>query len=199
VFDSITQALSGAWWAYPLILAVCLGDAVLPLLPSETIVVTAGVLSAQGVMYLSLVIVAGAVGALLGDLTSHLIGRYAGPWAREHLFRGDRSTRTLAWAEKALDERGASIIVLGRFVPGGRTAVTFMSGVVGYPLRRFVLVDGLGAVIWATYAALLGRIGGKAFEGRTGLALLVAFALALVGAGLIEGGRTLWARRRARS
>lgn len=198
MFDSITQALSGAWWAYPLILAVCLGDAVLPLLPSETVVVTGGVLSAQGVMYLSLVIAAGAVGALLGDLVSHLIGRYAGPWARRRLFRGERAQRTLAWAEKALEERGASIIVLGRFVPGGRTAVTFISGAVGYPTRRFVAVDAAGALIWASYAALLGRIGGKAFEGRTEIALLVAFGLALVGAGIIEGGRALWSRHRRR-
>ena len=199
MFDSITQALTGAWWAYPLIFAVCLGDAVLPLLPSETIVVTGGVLSAQGVMYLSLVIVFGAVGALTGDLLSHMIGRFAGPWARRRLFAGDRARRTLAWAERALDERGASILVLGRFVPGGRTAVTFVSGAVGYPIRRFLLADGLGAAIWASYAALIGRIGGKAFEGETGLALLVAFAIALAGAGIIEGGRTLWARRRGRA
>ncbi len=196
MFDSITNALSGAWWAYPLILAVCLGDAVLPLLPSETILVTAGVLSAQHVMLLWLIVLSGAVGAWLGDLISYSIGHWAGPWARRTLFRGARSHRTLEWAERALDERGASIIVLARFVPGGRTAITFVAGAVGYPLRRFLVVDALGAAVWATYATLLGRIGGAAFEGRTGLALVVAFGLALLGAGLIEGGRTLWARRR---
>ena len=48
VFDQLTHALSGSSWAYALIFAVVAGDAVLPLLPGETIVVTGGVLATSG-------------------------------------------------------------------------------------------------------------------------------------------------------
>jgi membrane-associated protein len=80
-------------------------------------------------------------------------------------------------------------------VPGGRTATTFVAGTTGYPYRRFALATGIGAVIWSTYNALIGRIGGAAFENDTWKALVVAFASALAGMGIIEGVRHLLARR----
>ena len=61
--------------------------------------------------------------------------------------------------------RGFYLIIIARFIPGGRTAVTFSSGYThGMPWRRFVLADAIAALIWGTYAALLGYIGGKQFE-----------------------------------
>ena len=86
--------------------------------------------------------------------------------------------------------------MIARFIPGARTAVTFVAGAVDYPLRRFAGAAGIGATVWATYGTMLGFVGGATFEVNTGLALIVAFACALGGAGLIEGGRVLWAHRR---
>ncbi len=56
------------------------------------------------------------------------------------------------------------MIVVARFVPGGRTAVTLTAGAVRYPLRSFSTFDAIAAVSWATYAALIGYLGGAAFE-----------------------------------
>jgi membrane-associated protein len=196
MFDQITHVLSGAWWTYPLILAVCAGDAVLPILPSETVVVTGGVLSAGSGLSLPLVILMGALGAYIGDSISYAVGRWAGPWARRRLFAGARGAKTLAWAEKQLAERGAQIIVVARFVPGGRTATTFVAGATDYPYRRFALATGFGAIIWSSYCALIGRIGGAAFENDTWKALVVAFATALGAMAIIEGVRHLLGRRR---
>jgi membrane protein DedA with SNARE-associated domain len=197
VFDQVTTALSDAWWTYPLITGIVAGDAVLPLLPGETAVVTGGVLSANGGLMLPLVILCGAVGALLGDTIMYLLGRWAGPWARRTVFSGPKSAKTLKWAENQLGERGWLIIVVARFVPGGRTATTFVAGATGYAFRRFLLADAVGATVWSTYNALIGRIGGRAFEHQTWKALLVAFGIAMVGALVIEGVRKLVARRRA--
>jgi len=196
MFDQLTHVLSGAWWTYPLILAVCAGDAVLPILPSETAVVTGGVLSAGKGLSLWLVIVMGALGAYIGDSISYAVGRWAGPWARTRLFGGKRGAKTLAWAEKQLAERGGQIIVVARFVPGGRTATTFVAGATDYPYRRFALATGIGALIWSSYCALIGRIGGAAFENETWKALVVAFASALAGMAIIEGVRHLLGRRK---
>ena len=63
---------------------------------------------------------------------------------------------------------GTRIIVACRFIPGGRTAVTLTCGLIGYPRRSFVLGTALAGILWASYAFLLGRIGGQAFEGAPG-------------------------------
>ncbi len=196
MLSSLTDALSGAWWTYPLVLAICAGDAVVPILPGETSLIVAGVLSSQGILSLPLVIAAGAIGAFLGDSTSFLLGRRAGAWTRRRLFSGARGKRSLAWAERQLDTRGATIIVVARFVPGGRTAASFMAGSVDYGYRRFAPAAIAGGLLWSVYSTLLGRIGGAAFEDNALAALGVAALLAVGAAVLIEGSRKLLARRR---
>jgi membrane protein DedA with SNARE-associated domain len=195
VFDQVTNVLTDAWWTYPLVTGIVAGDAVLPVLPGETAVVTAGVLSGNGGLLLPLVIAAGAVGAFLGDTLMYLLGRWAGPWTRRTIFSGQRAKKTMDWAEAQLAKRGAVIIVVARFIPGGRTATTFVAGASEYRFRRFIAADAVGAVIWSLYNALIGRIGGAAFEHQTWKALLLAFGIALLGAGVIEGVRYLLGRR----
>ena len=67
MFDSIANAVSGSAWTYLLIVVVCAGDALFPVLPSETIVVAAAVLAANDHLSIALVVFAAASGALLGD------------------------------------------------------------------------------------------------------------------------------------
>src|SRR5918994_1249713 len=126
MFDQIVEAMSGAWWAYLLLLGVCFGDAVLPVLPSETMVIAAGVLAAGGDLDLPLAVAVAAVGAFLGDSASYLLGRRLGSWASRILFRGRRGQRSLDWAHRTLQRRGVLLIAMARFVPCGRTATTFV-------------------------------------------------------------------------
>jgi hypothetical protein len=58
------------------------------------------------------------------------------------------------------------VIIVCRFIPGGRTAVTLTCGLTGYQRRRFVIATAIAAVIWALYAFFIGRLGGKAFEDK---------------------------------
>jgi membrane protein DedA with SNARE-associated domain len=178
-------------WAYAAILAIAALDAVFPLVPSETTVITAGVLAASGQLELPLVVAAGAAGALGGDSTSFAAGGRLGGWAQRRLFRGERGRRSLSWAERTLDERGGLLIVVARFIPGGRTAVTFTAGIVRFRTLRFVAFAAVGAVIWASYAALVGYLGGHAFEDETWKALLLAFGIASAVTLLVEGVRRL--------
>jgi membrane-associated protein len=196
VFDQLTDALSGSAWAYLLILAVVAGDAVLPLLPGETMVITGGVLAANGDLNLPLVFLAGAGGAFLGDSVCYWVGRKLGTRAAERFLRGERGKRTLDWAERALDRRGRTLIAVARFVPGGRTAVSLVAGTTEFPWRSWALADLVGVTLWSAYSAGLGAVGGQAFENQTWKGLLLAFALAAVVAGIIEGVRWLMQRRR---
>ena len=126
-------------------------------------------------------------GAFCGDNVSYGIGTLLGERTVKRLFRGERSQRAFEWAERTLAERGMYLIVVARFIPGGRTATTFSAGYVQtFPWRRFVLADALAGLIWGTYTVLLGYLGGKAFEDAPWKGLLIAFALALSIAGSVE-------------
>jgi membrane protein DedA with SNARE-associated domain len=196
VFDQLTTALSGSSWAYALIFAVVAGDAVLPLLPGETIVVTGGVLATSGDLNPLLVFLAGAAGAFLGDSVCYWIGRKLGTRAAEKFLRGERGRRSLEWADRALDRRGKTLIAVARFVPGGRTAVSLVAGTTEFPWRVWAAADLLGAALWSAYNTGLGMIGGAAFEHQTWKGLLLAFGLAAATAGIIEGVRWLRDRRK---
>jgi membrane-associated protein len=195
-FDQISEWISGEWWSYPVIFLVAVVDAFFPVAPSETVVVIGGNLSSDGDLSLPLVILAGACGAILGDNISYGLGTWIGEKTVRRWFRSEKWHRRLDWAEKTLDERGAYIILVARFIPGGRTAVTFSAGYIhAFPWRRFIVYDVIAGVIWATYAAMLGYFGGKTFEDHPWWGLLLAILLAMTFGAAAEGIRHLLKRR----
>lgn len=196
MFDSLLDALGHSWWAYPLIFGLCTLDAILPMLPSETVLLTGGILAADHSMILAGVIAMGAFGGFAGDNIAYRIGHSAEGWARRWITRGERGQRGLDWAQRQLERHGGPVVIVARFLPGGRTATTIACGVLEFPYRQFVLYDATGAVLWATVNTLIGFVGGHAFEGRPLLAFAVSFVVALALAGSIEVIR--WLHRRAK-
>jgi membrane protein DedA with SNARE-associated domain len=197
MFDQFTQLVSDAsGWAYGIVFLVAFFDALVPLVPSETVVITAGVVASAGDLSLPLIIPAAAAGAFLGDNTAYLVGHRFGTQARERFFSGEKARKRIEWAERNLSERGGELIAVGRFIPGGRTAVTLSAGTLRFPWRRFVLFDAAAAVGWALYASLLGYFGGRTFEESPWKGLLLALGIAFAVAGGIEVAR--WALKRRR-
>lgn len=178
-------------------------DAILPILPSETAVIALGVATAGSAdPRIAVLVAVAACGAFAGDNLAYLIGRRFGPAAQRRVFAGERGERRRAWAEHALDQFGARIIIVCRFLPGGRTAVTLTCGIVGYRRRAFIGATACAGAIWAAYAFFIGRLGGKAFEDRPWAAFLLALGAALVLSVLAEVLRRArpWRRlRRART
>ncbi len=198
MFNELIDWVSGAWWSYPAIFTVAAVDAFFPLVPSETLAITGGVLAGTGDLSLPLVILAASGGALLGDNISYLLGHLLGERTVKRWFKSERSQRGFLWAERQLDERGTYLIIIARFIPGGRTAMTFAAGYVPtFPWRRFIVADVIACLIWGSYTALLGYFGGKAFEQHPERGLLAAFLIAISIAGTIELVRHLRARGRA--
>lgn len=197
MFDQFTHLVADAsTWAYVVLLVFALLDAVFPVVPSETAVITAGVVAAGGDLFLPLVLGCAAAGAFAGDNVGYLIGHRYGAWAQRRFFAGDKGTRRVAWARRQLAVRGAELIVVGRFVPGGRTAVTVTAGTTRYPWPRFARFDLLAAALWSTYATMLGFLGGKAFQDAPWNGLVLALVVALLITVLIEAARALVRRLR---
>jgi membrane protein DedA with SNARE-associated domain len=178
VLESLTQLVSASPWTYLVVLAFAALDPLFPLVPSETSVIAAGVLAGAGELSLGLVLAAAAAGAFLGDNSSYGLGRTAGQRLTRPLFRGPKGRARRRWAERTLATRGGSLIVAARFVPGGRTAATLTAGVTRMRWARFLRFAGLAAVLWASFAAGLGYLGGRAFEDQPWLGLASALAVA---------------------
>ena len=194
--DRFADWFSGEWWSYLVIFAVAAVDAFFPLVPSETLMVIGGNLASSDDLVLWLVIVSGAAGAVLGDNISYGIGTLVGERTVKRWFSGEKAHKRFEWAERTLDERGAYIIIIARFIPGGRTAVTFSAGYVhSLSWRRFIVYDVIAGVIWATYAALLGYFGGKTFEDHPLWGVALALGIALTLGLVVEAIRHLRARR----
>jgi membrane-associated protein len=188
--------VSGAWWSYPVVFLVSMLDAFFPLVPSESVVITAGVIAGAGDLSLPLVILCASVGAIVGDNISYGLGSWLGEHRVKRVFGGEKSRRAFDWAEDQLQRRGFYLIIVARFVPGGRTAVTFSSGYMhAMPWRRFIVADVIAGFLWGSYAALLGYVGGVQFEQAPWKGLLLAFAVAVGITGLVELVRWLRNRR----
>ena len=198
VFDQFEQWVSSDW-AYLAIFAVSAIDAFFPLVPSETVVITAGVLAGAGDLTLVLVILCAAGGAILGDNISYGLGTWLGEHTVKRVFKGEKSHRAFDWAERQLAQRGTYLIIVARFIPGGRTATTFSAGYIhSFPYRRFLPADVVAGLIWGTYAACLGYFGGKTFEEQPWKGLILAFVVASAIAGAVELVRHRREKRRER-
>jgi membrane-associated protein len=194
VFNSLVDAISGSSWSYAIVFAVAMLDGFFPLVPSETTVIAAGVLAASGDLQIGFIILAAAAGAIAGDNVSYWVGRTLGERIADKLFSGNRR-KHLDRAHEMIERRGGYLLIIARFIPGGRTAATFTCGSLDWAWIRFIKFDLLAGVIWGCYAALLGYFGGKTFKDSPVKGFLVAFGIALAITLGVEVVR--WVRKRA--
>jgi len=175
-------------WIYLLVFAIAVIDGFFPVVPSETLVITTGAFAAStGEPNALLLLPVAAAGAVIGDHVSYLLGRRAGSGLKE--------TKALKWAKKEVAERGGLILVVARYIPGGRTATTMTLGATHYPLRKFTLFDALAGVSWSVYSVLVGYIGGVAFEEDPFKGLLLGLGIALGITTVVETVRYVRKRR----
>jgi membrane protein DedA with SNARE-associated domain len=182
-------------WLWVVVFAVAGLDALLPFMPSETTVVIVGVLIAPDPDLLVLLILVAATGAFAGDYLAYTIGRHCGRRVIAWLMRSDQGRHRHHLAQKLLSRHGSMLIIAGRYIAGVRSVTMMTAGMLRYPTRQFLLTDATAATIWAIYAALIGYIGGAAFEDNPIKGMLLAFGIGLVLAGLIEVARRIAARR----
>ena len=194
MFDWLTHQISDSPWTYLLVFLAAGGDVLLPLIPSEAVVIAAGVVAARGGLSLWLLIPATMAGAMAGDNLAYWLGRSAGDPLIHRLTRGaDRGAR-LRWAERAMRRHGAVVLIAARFIPGGRTVSTVAAGTLELPWRIMIAADAVAAFLWALYACMLGYLGGEAFQRSSWKPIVLALTVAL----LVSLIADLWRRRQRR-
>lgn len=178
--EAAILGLAGSPWLLVAVWAMATLDGVFPPVPSESLVIAVAVLtlSPEGPAPVALVLAA-ALGAFTGDLLAFTVGRHL-PLRRWWLFRSNRGQSALDWAERALASRGGAFILGARFVPVARVAVNMTAGATRFPLRRFVPIAAVAALVWAAYTAGIGLAAGAVLAERPVLAMLVGVVVGAV-------------------
>jgi membrane protein DedA with SNARE-associated domain/rhodanese-related sulfurtransferase len=194
----------GLWLVFANVLALQLG---LPL-PAYPTLIVVGAISARGDFSLAQVIAVAVAASLLADLAWFFAGRRFGRRVLRLMCRLSLSPDSCVRQTESIYERwGAPSLMVAKFVPGFAAVATGMAGSMRTPLPRFVLFDGLGALLWSGAAATLGWLFRDAVgemiavleqAGRWGLlALTLALALYLA-AKALQRQRLIQALRMAR-
>ncbi|MCF4151446.1 DedA family protein [Dethiosulfovibrio sp. F2B] len=125
--------------------------------PSEVVIPPAGYLAHQGEMHLSLVILAGIAGSLLGALFNYWLSITVGRSFFERYGRYFLVSRSsLDKAEVFFDRHGHISTFVGRLIPGVRQYISLPAGVARMPLLPFCVFTAIGAGIWVVILALVG-------------------------------------------
>ncbi len=186
-----------ATYGYVVVLLVVLAESAGLPLPGETSLLVASAIAATGKLALPGVIIAAALGAILGDTAGYWVGRTSGlRLLRRHgrLLRFDE--RKLAQAEAFFAKHGEKTVFLGRFVPVGRIFSALLAGVSQMNYGRFLLWNAAGGIVWATLMGTVGYIFGHQLPlverliGQFGFGLLAAIIVGVA-------ARFAWQRRAA--
>lgn len=130
-------------------------------LPGDSLLITAGILSAPsavggGLFSLPILIGTLMVAAILGDQVNFLIGRKSGRVVFDRPDGRFIKKKYYIEAHQFYEKHGGLAIILARFVPILRTFVPFIAGVANMNYRRFVLFNILGGSLWVISLCLVG-------------------------------------------
>jgi undecaprenyl-diphosphatase len=136
--------------------------------PGETTVIVGGVVAGQGKISLLVLISITWTCAVLGDLTSYLLGRRLGrAWLLRNGERVKITEERLHQVEGFFERRGGVTILVGRFIGLVRALAPFIAGTSKMPLRTFLPYDIVGAGAWATTFCVLGYVFWRSFDQLT--------------------------------
>ncbi len=164
MFDWIQQTMTTL--GYPGVALLMFLENVFPPIPSELIMPFAGFSAARGELSFVGVVIAGAVGSLLGQLPLYYLGR----WAHEDrlVAWADRYGKWLALsgndirkADDWFDKHGNKAVFLARLVPGIRSLISIPAGMSEMPLSTFWLYSALGTTLWVLLLTALGGVLGQ--------------------------------------
>jgi len=133
-------------WGY---LAICAGTYV----EGEGVLLSAGAAAHAGLLSLPLVVLSASIGSLAWGQTWYWLGNLSG--GALIAARPQWQPRVLV-VERWLSRGGPWVLLFGRFLVGMGTVLPAMIGVSGYTWRRFVVLDSIGALVWAAAVASVG-------------------------------------------
>jgi membrane-associated protein len=128
------------------------------LLPGDTLLVVAGVLSFTGGIPQPIWLVCLCIWAcaVAGDQLGYFIGHKAGPPIFQRRSSGLFSHRTIERTNRFFIRYGAAAVIIARFIGIVRTFMPVAAGVGRMPWPLFLRLDVLGGLLWGAGLPLLG-------------------------------------------
>jgi membrane protein DedA with SNARE-associated domain len=189
VFEWIQQLMTSL--GYPGVALLMFLENVFPPIPSELVMPLAGFTAGTGELSFVGVVIAGAVGSLLGQLPLYYLGRWVGEdklvvWADRYgkwlTVSGDEVKKADDW----FDRHGPKAVFFARLVPGLRSLISIPAGLSDMRLLPFLLYSALGTTLWALLLAGAGALLGENYQvvdtylGPAGLVILGGTLVAAV-------------------
>ena len=148
----------------------------------ETVLVLGGFIAHRGYLHLPWVITAAFAGSICGDQLFFFLGRRHS----EALLRRRPSWKNhVEKVRTRVDRFGTPFILIFRFLYGLRTVAPFVIGMSTVPAPRFVLLNAVGALVWAVAVGCGGYLFGEALEAMIGdlkhYEMIILGAIAAIG------------------
>ncbi len=140
-----------------------------PPIPSELIMPLAGFAAAQGKLDFTLIVIAGVIGTVIGNLAWYYLGRlideaYLVDWLDRYGswigIRGQDVSKVNNWFER----HGTKAVLLGRLIPGIRTLISLPAGINKMHLMPFIIYSTIGTTVWILILTSLGYFLGERYE-----------------------------------
>jgi len=130
-------------------------------LPGDSLLITAGLIAAQGYLDIYILNISLIIAAIVGDQVGYWFGKKTGPkifnreksifFAKDHLVK----------AKHFYEKYGGRAIIYARFVPFARTFAPIVAGVGDMSYKKFVSYNIFGGILWVTSMTLLGYFFGN--------------------------------------
>ena len=184
------------WVGFPGLIAIVFAETGLLVgffLPGDSLLITAGIFAAGGLLDIRLLVPALILSAIAGNATGYAIGKHTGRalYSRPDslLFKREH----LRMTQEYYDKHGAMTIVLAQFLPILRTFAPVVAGVAEMGYVKFATYNVVGAICWVSSMTLAGYALGNVvpdIEKRIHYVVAVVIALSLIPPGIA------WLRRK---
>lgn len=139
------------------------GMVIMPFLPGDSLLFTAGLFARLGYLNLSYLLILLFIAAVVGDNLNYFVGRNIGlkvlhlKWRGKAIVKQEYLDKTHSFFEK----HGPKTIIMARFVPIVRTFAPFVAGIAEMKYRKFLSFDLLGGAIWIGSLTMAGYFLGE--------------------------------------
>jgi len=164
-------------------------------IPGDVVLAAGGIFAARGELELWIVVLLGAVCAVIGESVGFWLGRRYGVALLRRVPLANRLVGQLEDVQDLFARHGGKAVAIGRYAAVAGAFIPFAAGVGGMRYRRFLLFDIPAIAIWAVAIGAVGYAFGEnlALVDR----ILARFGYALLGLLVVGLGYYLWRRRRA--
>ena len=128
-------------------------------LPLSVVLLTAGAAAHGGSLNLGLVIACAWTAALAGDLVMYVGGRYTGWWMLTNICKFSLNQEACVFGSASqFHKRGPRALLVAKFIPGLAEVSSVLAGSLSMRPRRFLLLDGLGILLYVTWWSVAGFV-----------------------------------------